>query len=174
MIAQVPPLDWPEMLNHSVAIAVLAFIATWAIAYYKRTYGIEGTDTKESAARVACAKENAKTLAASQVTLVELKDLSARQQTLCGAHANGLVQVTTGLATAEGNAVATRTAAERVNEEWGGVRHEEFRTPPVLDVLFKMVKTAEVVIAKDGSDCEAEFRELRDEITEAKTRMKTA
>ena len=178
------PLEWPEILNHSVAIGVLMFIGTLSFLWYKRTYGVDGTDTKksanrleceknESANRVECEKKNSDTLAASQVTLVELKDLAAMQQERCGVHANGLAVVATKLGEVDTDAGAARVASETVAKEWGNVNHKEFRTPPMLDALTHTVDMLEKMEIRRGyaDECREEFVLLRSQIQEIKREM---
>ena len=171
IFAQTPLVNWPEMLNHSVALAVLAFIGTLIMMYYKRTYGVDGTDTKESASRVENNAKNSETLAASQVTLVELKDLAARQQQLCGIHSTGIVQITTELTAVEDKLDITVDATEAMANQWGDKNHKEYRTEPVINSILHAIDTVEKLTAKCDSDYSEDLRLLRAKIQDEKTQM---
>lgn len=202
MIFAQTPLAWPEILNHSVAIGVLLFIGTLVFMWYKRTYGNDGTATKESAnriecdkeeslTRIACAKKVSETLAASQVTLVELKNVMVAQQSSCDKHANAVTHICAVeesllhsfdreviIATEDRKKILKQVDEhtgyhENMHETWGKVNPMEFRVPPVLDAILHIIDTAEELAPKGDTDCIEKLRELRKNVKGVKDKMKT-
>jgi hypothetical protein len=172
ILAQLPiPEGWAEVLNHSVAIGVIMFIGFVAVWWLKRTYGVDGTATKESEARIECGLANAKTMAANQITLIELKDLSAKQQQLCGQHASALITVGTELDGLEGKVGRTVIASEKMCDMWAGRNHREYKTSYLVDLAMEAIDTLGQVANKCDLDCAAELQSLRTKAADAKNHM---
>ena len=159
------------MLNHSVAIGVLVFIGSAAMWWLKRTYGADGTATKLAESRIACDEKNSETMAGNRTTLVQLKDLAANQQQLCGRHAVALEIVGTELVGVEGKLDKAVDATAAMATQWGNKNHKEYQTVPVLDAMLHTIDAAEALAAKCGCECGDELRALRGKIADEKTQM---
>ena len=157
--------DLASNWNQGVAIGVLSFIGGCWLWYLKRTYGKEGTETRRTESSIECEKLNS-------ATLIELKDLAASQQRQCGRHALSMETVETELDSVDGKLDAVIESSKSIADEWADVNHKEFRTPPILDAIVRVIKTVEALEKKGWRDCEGELRELRGEIEEIKARMK--
>ena len=163
------PSHWAELLNHSVAIGVLAFIGVTATWWLRRTYGKEGTDTRRAEVQMACEQKNSDTMAANAITLVELKNLAASQQDLCSRHAGALEKVSSGLTQVSDEIKTNADAAEELALKYKSPRH--YKTTYLVDLAGEMVDTFGRIAKNKGLDIDDDLEPLRTKVTEAKLHM---
>ena len=171
MILAQTPLDWAELLQHSALVAFALAAGGTGFWLLKREYGAGGNRDKLMASRIACDGKNSETMAGNRTTLVQLKDLAANQQQLCGRHAVALEIVGTELVGVEGKLDKAVDATAAMANQWGNKNHKEYQTVPVLDAMLHTIDAAEALAAKCGCECGEELRALRGKIADEKTQM---
>jgi len=162
-------MNWAELMNHSVAIAVLLFVGTTIRWYLKRTYGKDGTDTKLVEAQTQCELKNSETMAGNATTLVEIKNLAASQQELCRQHVGGLQQVGDELVQLNQGVQANRESAERFEVLYKSPRH--YKTTYLVDLAGELIDTFARIAKKNGLDFDTDLESLRARITAVKHEM---
>lgn len=174
-------LEWPVVLNQSVAIGVVMFFG-WIIIYVtRRTIGEKGIWTISN-------QISTESLAKNTETLIQLSECARNQQTACGKVEPALAELTSAtaqliqmhsdpesvFATVETNKKLSAVGeyTDHMYDKWGEIDPSQWRTEPVLDGLIHLVDTAEKIAAKTKCECGGELQMLRSKIADLRLKLK--
>ena len=164
MIGQIPKL-WFDILDHSVALAVVLFfgVALWWGA--RRLFGDNGLITESMKVSSEAVKTNTE-------TLTQLKEHHVSQFQLCSRHAQAMEDVSGGQQMLDAKITATLVATQGLAAAWASEHSDQFKVAPVLDAMLLAVDTASMMAERfERSDFISDLTDLRRDIKLIRSRV---